>query len=298
MSVLVTGGTGFIGSYVVERLRDGGEPVVSYNRAPAPARPPAGVTAVQGELYDLGRLSSTITGHDVGGIVHAAGMSDPQLPAAAVAADAVGTLHLLEAGRLARFGGRIVLVSSATVYGDGAECGERAPLRPRTPFAASKAFGDLLGQAYTQSHGLDVVSLRFGDVYGPGRRLPDRLEEIVEAALARRPLRLRPADRPYRLVHVEDAARAIVAALGAPCPAGRIYDILGEPVRLEQVVAIVSDRVPHADIRIEGGRLVATDPPGPVAVSAADRELRYRPRWGLARGIDDLFAWREIEEAC
>jgi UDP-glucose 4-epimerase len=304
MSVLVTGGTGFIGRYVIDRLRDDDEAVVSYDRASAGAGLPSEVGSVRGELFDLGRLAGTIAAPDVRGIVHAAGMSDPELslgmPASTVTANAVGTLHLLEAARLAGFGGRIVLLSSMRVYGDeDVDVDEHPTLRPRTPFAATKAFGDLLGQVYAHGYGLDVVSLRLSETYGPGRRLPNLLERIIDAALARRPLRLdASADRPYRLVHAEDAARAIVAALAAPSPCSRVYDIAGEPVRLDQVVAIVRDRLPGADIEFEREPLGAGDPAGPVTATAADRELGYRPRWGLARGIDDFCAWREAEEAC
>lgn len=304
MSTLVTGGTGFIGRYVVDRLREGGETVISYDRAPAATGFPSDVTSVQGELFDLGRLAATITGNRARGIVHAAGLSDPLLsigmPAATVAANATGTLQLLEACRLAGFDGRIVLLSSTTVYGDNEEAvDEHSPLRPRTPYAATKAFSDLLGQAYTHSYGLDVVSLRISEAYGPGRRLPNLLEKIIDAALTRRPLRLGAgADQAYHLVHVEDVARAVTGALAAPSPAGRIYDITGERVPLEQVIAIVRDRLPHADIELGPGTLDGFDRQGPIAVNAADRELGYRPRWGLARGIDDLCAWRESKEAC
>jgi UDP-glucose 4-epimerase len=289
MSILVTGGTGFIGRYVVDRVQDRGEPVVTYDRAPAGAGLPAGVTSVQGELFDLARLADTITACDVRGIVHAAGMSDPKLslatPAATVTANAIGTFELLEAARLKGFGGRIVLLSSLTA------------LRPRTPFAATKAFGDLLGQAYTDSYALDVVSLRFSEVYGPGRRLPNLLDEVIDAAMARRPLPVARGVEPYRLVHVEDVARAIVAALDAPAPASRVYDIAGEQVQIEQVAAIVRDRLPDAAVALDGGRLGHREPAAAIVASAADRELGYRPRWGLARGIDDLCEWREAEAA-
>jgi UDP-glucose 4-epimerase len=233
MSTLVTGATDFIGRHVVDRLEDRGDSVVCYESEP----------------LDPGPLAAALTGHDVRGIVHAAGMSDP--------APTSGTLTVLEAGRRAEFDGRVVLPS----------------------YAAAKTFAD------PHRYGLDVVSLRFGDAYGPGR-LPSVLEKTIAAALARRPLRLvEGAEQPPYLIHVEDVARAIVAALDARSPVSRTYDIAGEPVVLEQVVAIVRDRLPDADIEVDPG-------------SPADRELGYRPRWGLARGLDDVFAWREDEEAC
>lgn len=291
MTTLVTGGTGFIGRYVIDRLQDEGECVVSYDRAPAAVGLPARTVSVQGELFDLSRLAGTISNHDVGRIVHAAGMSHPELsigmPEATVAANALGTLNLLEAGRLAAFGGRIVLLSSTTVYG-----------KPRTPYAAAKAFGDLLGQVYTERYGLDVVSLRLGETYGPGRRVPNLLERLIEAGLTRGPMRLdADPDQPYHLVHVEDVARAIVAALNASSPAARIYDIAGERMPLKQVVTIVRDRLRDADIDFGSGPGCQIDHGGPGSAGMASEELGYRPRWGLARGIDDLCAWREAAEA-
>jgi nucleoside-diphosphate-sugar epimerase len=283
MSTLVTGGAGFIGRHVVDRLHGSRERVV--------------------EPFDPGRLAATIAEGDLRGIVHAAGMSDPLLsigmPAATVVAGAIETVHLLEAVRLAGFDGRIVLLSSTAVYGHNDEAvDERSPLRPRTPYAVAKAFSDLLGQLYSRRYGLDIVSLRVSDAYGPGRVPPGTFRDIVEAALARRPLRLAAgADHPCHPVHVEDVARAVLAALDAPNPTGRIYDITGgERVTLGHVVALVRDRVPDADIELGPGSLAELDRQGPVAITAADRELGYRPRWGLARGIDDYCTWRESSE--
>lgn len=243
-------------------------------------------------LFDLARLTDTVSGHEIGGIVHAAGMSDPDLsigmPAATVAANAIGTLNVLEAGRLAEFEGRLVLLSSTEVHE-----------QPRTPFAATKAFGDLLGEVYTHTYGLDVVSLRFGEAYGPGRKLPTVLQEIIDAARASRPLRLvEDEERPYYLIHVDDVARAIVAALDARSPIARIYDIRGERVWLDRVAAIVRDRLPGAQIEIGACGTARIDPQEPFTAPAAYRELGYRPRWSLARGIDDFCAWGEGEEAC
>lgn len=140
-----------------------------------------------------------------------------------------------------------------------------------------------------------AFSLRVSEAYGPGRVLSGVVQDIIDAAVERRPLRLvAGADQPCHPIHVDDVARAVVAALNAPDPIGRVYDITGgERVALGHVVALVRDRISDADIELGPGDLTAWDRQGPIAITAADRELNYRPRWGLARGIDDYCTWRE-----
>jgi UDP-glucose 4-epimerase len=303
MTTLVTGGSGFIGRHVAERLHDGGERVVTYDRGPPRASLPLDIVRVRGELFDLRRLLATVADHGVQRIVHAAGMSDPLLslgmPTTTVAANADGTVHLLEAARIADFGGRIILLSSTSVHGhnDGL-VDEDSPLRPRTPYAATKAFSDLLGEVFSRRFGLDVISLRLSEAYGPGRTQPGAIQDILDAAVERRPLRIPSGgDHPCHPIHIDDVARAIVAALGASAPHRGVYLVTGgERVSLRQVVALARDRVPDADIGLGPGALPTLDRQGTIAITAADRELGYRPRWGLARGVDDYCAWREASE--
>lgn len=213
---------------------------------------------------DLRRLADHIAEQDVRGIVHAA-----EVPRAA---------RLLEAVRLAGFAGRTVVLSFSGARRDGAR--------------------QLPGQVYVHRYGLDVVTLRVGEAYGPGHAASGVLQHVLNAAIGSRSLRLATgADHALRPVHVEDVARAAVAALDAPCPATRVYDITGaEQVTLAHVVALLRDRIPDADISLGPGRLPGHDDQRPVAVRTADRELGYRPRWGLARGIDDLCTWWESRE--
>jgi UDP-glucose 4-epimerase len=299
MSTMVTGATGFIGRSVVARLRERGECVVGFDAGLTATDPSTDLMAVRGELFDSRRLAAAIDEHELRGIVHAARVSDPPSigrPAATVAANAIVTVQLLEAARAAQFGGRIVLLSSTAVYGhNGGSVDEHSALRPRTPYAAAKAFSDLLGQVYSDRYGLDILSLRVSDAYGPGCVSPSVFHDIVDAAFECRPLRLATgADHLWQPVHVEDVARAVEAALNARHPVRRIYDITGgERVALGHVLTLVRDRIPCADIELGHGHLPELDRQGPMAITAADRELGYRPRWGLARGIDDYCTWRE-----
>jgi nucleoside-diphosphate-sugar epimerase len=110
--------------------------------------------------------------------------------------------------------------------------------------------------------------------------------------------RPRRRHHPCHPIHVDDVARAVVAALDTPPPARRVFVVTGgERVPLGRVVALVRDRIPEADIQLGPGTLSALDRQGSVDITAADRELGYRPRHGLARGIDDYCAWREALES-
>ena len=113
-ATLVTGGLGFVGRYVVSQLRAAGRVVVSYNRDFSESEDD-GVAAVQGELFDIPRLVTVAREHDVAPVIHTAALSHPglsiDLPITTFAANVDGTVHLLEAARMAGVG-RVVNFSS------------------------------------------------------------------------------------------------------------------------------------------------------------------------------------------
>lgn len=283
-TVLVTGGRSPLGRYIGDALSDRGEHVV-------------GADAL-GEPRDLPDLLSAIRQHGVRDVVHAAELSDPavsiELPVATVLETVESSLHLLEAARLAEVEGRIVLLSSSAVYGDN-KCPiqESAPLRPRTPFAVAKATGEHLGAVYAEAYGLDVVVLRLGEPFGPGLALPSTIGRLVRAALNGDPFRSATgADQTFHLTHGDDISRAVLAALRAPNPSQRVYNVTGgERHSLAQIAGLVRERFPRSRIDLGPGQLPGHDRQGPLDIRAADRELGYRPLWGLARGLDDLAEW-------
>jgi nucleoside-diphosphate-sugar epimerase len=290
-STLVTGGLGYLGRAVVARLARGGVPIVSYNRDFATSDRD-GVTCVQGELYDIPRLVDTLRRHDVERIVHTAAMSHPELsvelPITTVTANVDGTVHVLEAARMAGVR-RVVNLSSECAYGHvEGPVREDAPLRPTTPYGVTKVTTELLGHVYTDLYGLDVVSLRPSELYGPGNRMPQYLREMIRAALDGRPYRLEHGgDQRFHFVHVEDVARATALAASVEAPVQRVYNIAGGgQTRLADAAAIVRDAVPDADIEIGDG-LLPLDQQGPWDLSAAREELGYEPSWSLETGLRD-----------
>jgi nucleoside-diphosphate-sugar epimerase len=291
----VTGGLGYCGAHIVRALAERGDRVVSYNRDFAEAGE-AGVDLVQGELFDLPRLLGTIEEHQVNRIVHTAAMSHPDLsvefPVATVHANVVGTLHLFEAARLAGIG-RIVSFSSETVYGhvDG-PVAESSPLHPTTPYGVTKVTVELLADVYNRLYGLDVISLRVSEVYGPGNKMPTALRDMLIAVVHGEPFRMpEGGDHRFHFIHVEDVARATLCALDVSRPEHSVFNVNGGPqVSLREAAEHVRRAVPGADIELGPGHW-HLDRQGEWDTSVAARELEYTPAIPLTEGIAGYARW-------
>jgi nucleoside-diphosphate-sugar epimerase len=297
-TVLVTGSGTPIGRYIVDALADEGENVVRYTDTQAVTRYEVGAETAVGPLSDLPRLLHVMREHGVRQIVQAADASDPRIsidtPVATVLANVGSILHLLEAARLAQIEGRIVLLSSIAVYGHNlGRIDESSPLHPRTPYAVTKVTGEQLGSIYSDLYGLDVVALRLGEQYGPEIAPPPALRAVMKAGLGIEPFRSPAgADHVFHLTHGEDVSRAVVAALRANDASQRTYNVTGgEAHSLAQIVELIRDRFPESHIDLGPGRFPGLDIQTAVDIRAADRELGFRPIWGLARGLDDYAEW-------
>lgn len=146
MSILVTGGCGFLGQTLLTQLSENGQKVVSYDRRVNNDDRRPLVDYIQGDLNDLPRLLETIEHFDVTGIIHTAAISHPyfsrDIPYQTVITNALGTTTVFEAARLKKVR-RVVNFSSECAYGDNADLDlvtEDAPLYPTTPYGATKVF--------------------------------------------------------------------------------------------------------------------------------------------------------------
>ncbi|HET7478980.1 MAG TPA: NAD-dependent epimerase/dehydratase family protein [Rubrobacteraceae bacterium] len=295
-TTMVTGGLGYVGRHLVARLAERGERVVSYNRDYAEGGE-ENVTYVQGELYDLPRFVDTIGRYEVGRVIHTAAMSHPDLsidlPITTFTANVDGTVHVFEAARMSGVR-RIVNFSSETAYGhvEAEPVTEDAPLHPTTPYGVTKVATELLGQVYSDLYGLDVISLRISEVYGPGNRMPQFLREMINSALQGEPYRLeKGGDHRFQFIRVEDVARAAILAADAERTSRRVYNITGgSQVTLAQAAEIVRGEIREADVEIGPGHL-HLDRQGPYDITAAGRDLGYRPEWSVECGIHDYVDW-------
>jgi UDP-glucose 4-epimerase len=294
---MVTGGLGFVGRYLVRRLAAGGHSVVSYNRDFSESADPA-TTSVQGELFDIPRLVRTLDEHSVQCILHTAAMSHPELsvelPVTTFAANVQGTLSVLESARMSGVR-RIVNFSSECAYGhqETELVREDARLRPITPYGVTKATSEMLGDVYTDLYGLDVVSLRITEVYGPGNPMPELLREMIRASVHDEPFALEHgAEQRFQFIHVEDVASAACAAALTAAPAQRVYNVTGgRQITLGQTADLVHELLGGPGISVGPGYIPNLDRQGPYDISAAERDFGYRPAWPLEDGIRRYAEW-------
>lgn len=258
MNVLVTGGAGFIGSHIVRGLLERGDRVRVLDNFSTGKRgnlDGLDVEIVEADLRDASRLTEACRGVET--VFHqAAFVSVPQSmqePLDCFDVNVTGTASLLEAAR--KHGvKRVVFASSAAVYGDSDAypLSEETPLRPLSPYAASKRVDEIYGQLYTASFGVEVVGLRYFNVYG-SRQRPDSQYAAAVPIFIRRLLDNKPVTifgdggQTRDLIFVGDVVRANFAAAAHPSAPGGVFNICtGNETRILDLVEILQDLFPSA----------------------------------------------------
>jgi UDP-glucose 4-epimerase len=303
VKILVTGSRGYLGRYVADDLTRQGHTVVGYSRdlGASPADPRH--IAVLGELGDIPRLLTVIREHSVERIIHTAAQSHPdvsrEMPLATVEANVTGTCCVLEAARLCDVR-RVVCFSSEAAYGHTppGPVLEAVPLHPRTPYGVTKAATEMLGHAYNECFGMDVISLRVGQIYGPGQLMREDVHDAIKAALRGETFRQRSGrDQRLQLVHVTDVMRATVAASFVDGHSLSSYNIAGgvQPT-FGEVLDMVAELVPGAEFEVGPGGLEESDEQGSFDIRAAGRDLGYVPQVALGDGLRDYVDWLRTAE--
>jgi UDP-glucose 4-epimerase len=298
-AVLVTGVGGLIGGATARRLAEMGRNVVAMDQAAPPGFP---LPVITHDLSDPHRWHEVIVRHGVRKVVHAGGVSGPMLlqdqPARICEINLASLVALLEAARIHRLE-RIVWFSSIVAYGERADRGavaEETPLAPSNVYGATKAAGEALIRAFHAEHGVDAVAFRVAGCYGPGRTTACVIRTLIEDGLAGRVTRVRDmGDRTRQHVFVEDVVDAICTALDGPALPQRVYNVgPGAAQGLDEIAAGVAAAVPGVAVELHpDGLSWNTFGLGPLDITAARRDLGFRPRTGLAEGAAHTRAWVE-----
>jgi UDP-glucose 4-epimerase len=321
--VLVTGGTGFIGSYVARTLVERGYEVCLLDLKPLAAESlfvlgdaAAGVSVELGGVDNWPRVLEVVKERRPRHVVHIAAITNPvflaQNPLPAIQVNFGGLINVLEAARIFDVE-RVVNFSSIGVL----PAVQYQPIDAAHPiilptegpgssfYGAAKAAGEAFAFAYHQSFGVDVRIIRPSAVYGFGMQWPIYIKPMVEGAVHGEPVRFEtggPFPRDY--THVLDVAGLTAAVLAAPVDADRVfYAATGQPlVTAAQVAQIVRDLIPTAEIAI-------ADALGPndhlelryrglISIENARTQLGWTPRYadirdGIAEYVERYRAYLE-----
>jgi UDP-glucose 4-epimerase len=298
---LVTGGSGFIGSHVVDKLRLRGHEPVIYDLRPSPWHEDGPVETVLGSITDRDALERALLTCDA--VAHLAAVADVNdvhaEPEDAERINARGTVVVLEAAR--RVGvGRIVYASTIWVYSDCQEdeVDEDTLLPPPSHlYTSTKLAGELYCKAYQELYGIDYTILRFGIPYGPRAREAAVIPAFVGKALCGESLTLAgDGSQSRRFVYVEDLADGVALGL-SDVATNRVYNLASdENVTIRRIAETIQHEL--GDVEILHTEARPGDFGGKIVCSKrAERELGWSAATPFAEGVRRYIKWRVEQEA-
>ncbi len=294
MKVAVIGGSGFIGSHVVDKLLNANHDVTVFDIM----RPhKEEVRHIFMDLFDMHKVVVALAGNYEAVYLLAAMANVNDIhknPLEAAMVNFQGTVNVLEAVR--RYGGRLIFASTVWVYmlADKEDVDEDSPLLIQNvnhPYTASKVAAELYIQSYNKLYGLDFTILRYGIPYGPRGREGTVITNFIKRAMKGQPLVIHGDGSQYRnFIYVEDLAEGNVAALKEEAN-NKIYNLEGmRPVTIKEIAETVSKIV--GGTRVEFVESRAGDFVGRKASNEkAGRELGWRPKTDLVEGIMKYLDW-------
>jgi nucleoside-diphosphate-sugar epimerase len=296
---LVTGGAGFIGSHIVRRLlRDRAIVRVvddlttgSFHRLEPFA---AQIEFVNGDLADSSVARDAVAGIDY--VLHQAAIPSVQRsvtdPIGTNRANVTATLNLLEAAQHAGIK-RVVYAASSSAYGDTEVLpkSENMSPSPLSPYALQKFVGECYSKLYKDLYGLETVSLRYFNVFGPGQDPHSEysavIPKFITRILANQPIIINGDGEQSRdFTFVDNVVDANLLALNAPDAPGQVCNIgCGARISLNELVAFL-----EKELKVTAQVIYGPSKAGDVRHSLADIErakaiLGYQPKIGIEEGL-------------
>jgi UDP-glucuronate 4-epimerase len=317
-AALVTGGAGFIGSHLVDRLLAEGwrvtvldnfdpwyDPAIKRGNLAAHSADPR-FRLVEADIRDRGALDSAVaSGDDYDVIVHLAAKAGvrPSIdhPFAYQEVNVYGTQNLLELARL-RGVKQFVFASSSSVYGINANVPWREDdfvLQPVSPYASTKVSGELLGHVYSHLHGIRFIALRCFTVYGPRQRPDLAIHKFAKQMIADEPISIYGDGGTRRdYTYVGDTVEGIRAAMEYKENSYEVINLgSGRPIPLIDLVRAM-EHVLGKQARIRWEAEQPGDVPQTYAsISKAEKLLSYRPCTKLEDGIASFLNWLRSGES-
>lgn len=299
---LVTGGAGFIGSHLVEELRRRDESVRILDDFSSGLRSnvPDGVEAIDGDVADQPTAAAAVAGCDY--VLHQAAIpSVPRSvsePLATNRANVDGTLAILVAARDAGVK-RVVFAGSSSVYGNAAVLPKREDMRPvpLSPYALQKLVSEQYCQMFTQLYGLETVTTRYFNVFGPRQQPGSPYSGVISLFIdalstGKAPTILGDGRQTRDFTYVGDVVQGVLAAATTPGVGGEVFNVaVGGRISLLELVRTLQI-VLGTDIEPAFG----PERTGDVRDSQADivkarQKLGFEPRIPFEEGLRRTVAW-------
>ena len=303
--ILVTGGTGFVGSHLVDALVTAGARVVvpyrsldafSYFRTRGLDKK---VILAQCDLKDRRRIVDLVTKYEIEDIFHlgAQPIVDTAYtnPVETIETNVMGTTHILDAAWMSGTVKRIIVTSSDKAYGKSQETyTEESPLLGDHPYEASKSAADMITRAYAKTYNAPVVLVRFGNIYGPGDLNQSRIiPGIIQAALTGDVLPIRSDGTFVRdYVYVDDVVSAYLFLIErVESQAGTVFNIAGDTTisvidLIKKAQRILGVKIPY---RIENSQ--KNEIPYQHLSWEKIRTLGWKPEYALSDGLKETYEW-------
>jgi UDP-glucuronate 4-epimerase len=314
-SILITGGAGFIGSHLVDHLLGEGawqitvvddfndfyDPAIKRENVKAHQQD-SGYQLYKTDIRDRGALEKIFTGTKFDCIVHLAARAGvrPSLQQPLLYSDTniTGTLNLLELARAHQIK-QFVFGSSSSVYGISAKVpfSEDDPIRqPISPYAATKAAGELLSHTYSHLYGLRCICLRFFTVYGPRQRPDLAIHKFARLITEGKPIPVFGDGTTRRdYTYIDDIIAGVRAAIDYEANNYEVIN-LGEArtVELRELISLLEKEL-GAKAKIDQQPLQPGDVPQTFAdISKARRLLDYNPQTQIEEGIKKFVEWFQL----
>ena len=321
MSILITGGTGAIGSNVARLFLEAGKTVVVYDRvAPHPDNKILGgfgdkLVVEVGNVTDGPSVFDVITKNKVDGIIHFVGMLPPHQnnlrPLEALNVNIMGSANILEAARILGVG-PVIMASAAGVMGRPKDLvtlrKEEDVILPLAGiYPLSKLAVEQLVYTYRTLHKLNTTAIRPRNVYGPGAnfRIQPLFEMFFAALEGKDFVRKAGGDSIFDYTYVKDIAKGIIQLYNTKAPPYYVYNISkGKSISMAEVAAAMRKVFPKQKIEVgpgswegvvEGGKeFELTVHPAvmpPQDISRAKKDFGYSPEWEMERGLADWLRW-------
>ncbi len=319
MTTLVTGGNGWVPSHIVRRLTRRGETVVSYDLMEPDdllkdflGAEIERVVFEHGDVVDEDRLREVAERHGVTRMIHAAVITprvdrERREPKLIVEVNLIGTVNILEVARQLPGFERLVYVSSCAVWGDvpGATVHtEDTPSHAASLYGITKHTSERLCRRYAALHGIDVVSIRPANVYGPMERVTPgyagatELRQMLRLHFAGSPILVNSLAGPYLdWTYVEDIAEGIERAWATSRLPHDVYSLTcGHIYSIGDVLAAFQRHLPTLEYLVvpkeEANFVVSGDPPGAVPSNARmAQDFGWVPSTPFDDGMREYLAW-------